>query len=69
MVEGEIESDNNFDRMRKLSRILIDVANAPNAKDIRRNPAKRRTVISLVESLRQLLEKAEMEHLLEVETI
>jgi len=68
MVEGDIESDNHFDRMRKLSRILVDVANGPNVKDIRRHPVKKKTVTDLVAALRKLLEKAGMEQLLEVET-
>jgi hypothetical protein len=67
MVEGDIESDNHFDRMRKLSRIIDDVCAGPSVKGIKRNPAQKKIVGDLVESVRTLLEKAGLEHLLEVE--
>ena len=68
MVEGDIESDNHFDRMRKLSRIIDDVCAGPSVKGIKRNPAQKKIVSDLVESVRTLLEKANLEYLLEVET-
>jgi hypothetical protein len=68
MVEGDVESDNHFDRMRKLSRIIDDVSSGPRARGIKRNPAQKKIVTDLVESVRTLLEKADMEDLLEVET-
>jgi hypothetical protein len=67
MVEGDVESDNHFDRMRKLSRIIDDVARGTGVKGIKRNPAQKKIVTDLVESVRRLLEKANMEDLLEVE--
>jgi hypothetical protein len=69
MVEGDIESDNHFDRIRKLSRIITDVSSGPSVKGIKRNPAQKKIVTDLIAAVRTLLEKANMEGLLEAETV
>ena len=67
MVEGDIQSDNHFDRMRKLARILDDVASGPRVRGIKRNPVQKKSVRDLVLALKNLLEKADLEELLELE--
>lgn len=67
MVEGDMKSDNHFDRMRKLARIFDDVASSPRVKGIKKHPVPKKSVTDLVMAVRNLLEKADMEELLEVE--
>jgi hypothetical protein len=59
IVSGDIESENHFDRLAKLSKIVKDISsNGPRAKHIKRNPSQLRIVTELATAVNELLEKA-----------
>ncbi len=68
MVKGDVETDNDFDRIRKMTRLVNDIAAQPSrAKTVKKNPAEKKVVAERVEAVRNLLDKAGLEDLLELE--
>jgi hypothetical protein len=59
MVSGEIESENHFDRLGKLTRIVKELTNnSPRVKHIKRNASQSRVVRELAAAVNDLVEKA-----------
>jgi hypothetical protein len=59
MVSGEIISENHFDRVAKLTKIVSDIiSNGPRVKHIKRNPSQAQVVRELAAAVNELMEKA-----------
>ncbi len=59
MVSGDIESENHFDRLAKLAKIVKEISsNSPRVKHIKRNPSQLRIVNDLMAAVAELVEKA-----------
>jgi hypothetical protein len=65
MVRGDVDAKNNFDRIDKLTKIVNDLASNSRVKAIKKNPIERKSVTDLAVAVRNLLEKAGMEDVLE----